>query len=607
MESTGTELQKDWQQQIKAGGTALGTIGIRVIVLPPKSKDGQPLSVAETDGEPELEVGVAPLDSYLEKPGGKGYVVFLVHGQRHDTLDEWFVGRDLGFKYLRKRTMVIVDVDGLAPEAIGELVQGSRQEFYKGDIYYALLDRLTAVLKNDPELKRMEAEAEQEIAELKTGDEAVRSKLDQLIEGHHAAAMRAAAGAQATQPTGGQAGTGQDVEQDAVMGTTPEVGEAAMEPVLLSDPSGAHIRLYPGEERHLGIRCDPPTFWNKLQQRDFRIAPQIQELAVEATENKSGASVKFLFSEPEDFPEEDYPLTATFTFRAVFEGSQEPRVLEREIVIARKHRRPPPPPPVLRDVPTFLKVISRQPVKLIPGGPLTHVRLRWDGKDELAAGQPPDWSFRGNCISLASFPAPVFSLPRKGNLEVLLETPHGLLTSQHLEFEVEAVGPNGRMLSARFKGEVEEPPPQPEPRKLKGQAPEGSPHRRPPYDLKKVTEPEWNSPTCWNSSNWTKDDAGCFHEPADSKPLTLIINEDAELLRTARDQMLERKLEDKTIQERMTRYTAHIAFHLYQMFLDWQRLMKEKETDESVHVPSDGELRAEINRVAATLLQLMDR
>ena len=52
----------------------------------------------------------------------------------------------------------------------------------------------------------------------------------------------------------------------------------------------------------------------------------------------------------------------------------------------------------------------------------------------------------------------------------------------------------------------------------------------------------------------------------------LIINQDAGLLATAREAMLKRKLDEKTIQHRMNNYTAHIAFHLWQMYQQVQKI-----------------------------------
>src|SRR4051794_3743877 len=119
----------------------LGSIAIRVVVMPPKEKRGSTLASEKAvplDLDPDEllpEADGSSLGTYLETgKGGKRCVVFLVNGQRQDALDNGFIFQDLGFKYLRNRMMIIVDVDGLTPEAIGRLIQGSRQQFYKGDI-----------------------------------------------------------------------------------------------------------------------------------------------------------------------------------------------------------------------------------------------------------------------------------------------------------------------------------------------------------------------------------------------------------------------------------------------------------------------------------------
>src|SRR3954447_26530612 len=102
----------------------LGTISIRVFVLPPKDKKGAekestlPLDV-EAGEEFMLEGGGAtPVSSYLEASRGKRCVVFLVNGQRQEFDDNTFIVQELGFRYLRSRMMIMIDVDGLAQEAI---------------------------------------------------------------------------------------------------------------------------------------------------------------------------------------------------------------------------------------------------------------------------------------------------------------------------------------------------------------------------------------------------------------------------------------------------------------------------------------------------------
>ncbi len=129
--------------------------------------------------------GATPVSSYLESSRGKRCVVYLVNGQRQEFDDNGFIVQDLGFRYLRARMMIMVDVDGLAPEAIGRLMQGSRQGFYRGAVREAITKRIVATLKDDPDLVRLEEEAEEAVSELSAGDEKVKQTLDQLIDSHH--------------------------------------------------------------------------------------------------------------------------------------------------------------------------------------------------------------------------------------------------------------------------------------------------------------------------------------------------------------------------------------------------------------------------------------
>src|ERR1051326_2565503 len=140
----------------------LGSIAIRVVVLPPvqkKSKNGavakQPI-LADLDDiedldDPLSDDGANPLGSYLETGRGKHCCVFLINGQRQDALDKSFILRELDYKYLASRMMIIVDLDGLSNDAMRSLMQGSRQGLYKGEIWDAILARIIRTLKSDPE------------------------------------------------------------------------------------------------------------------------------------------------------------------------------------------------------------------------------------------------------------------------------------------------------------------------------------------------------------------------------------------------------------------------------------------------------------------------
>ena len=67
---------------------------------------------------PLPSAGKKPTDTYLESTKrGKECCVFLINGQRQDAWDDTFIERDLGLKYLRHRTLIVVDLDGLKNEA----------------------------------------------------------------------------------------------------------------------------------------------------------------------------------------------------------------------------------------------------------------------------------------------------------------------------------------------------------------------------------------------------------------------------------------------------------------------------------------------------------
>src|SRR5947207_3285020 len=102
----------------------LGTISIRVFVLPPKDKKGAekqealPLDVGAGEEFMLEGQGATPVSSYLEAGRGKRCVVYLVNGQRQEFDDNTFIVQELGFRYLRSRMIIMIDVDGLAQEAI---------------------------------------------------------------------------------------------------------------------------------------------------------------------------------------------------------------------------------------------------------------------------------------------------------------------------------------------------------------------------------------------------------------------------------------------------------------------------------------------------------
>jgi hypothetical protein len=241
-----------------------GTISIRVFVLPPKPKKGTekeaalPLDLEEGEEFMLDEKGATPVSSYLESGRGKRCVVYLVNGQRQESDDNSFIVQELGFRYLRARMMVMADVDGLAQEAIGQVMQGSRQGFYRGSVRDAITKRIVATLKEDPDLLRLEQEAEEAVSELSAGDEKVKQTLDQLIDSHHdkGHSLVEGIGHAAGDQNGDELGFKKVNKGGVVTLLPPETGQAADYPVLMSQPA-ASIKPAAQQGRGLIATCAP--------------------------------------------------------------------------------------------------------------------------------------------------------------------------------------------------------------------------------------------------------------------------------------------------------------------------------------------------------------
>jgi hypothetical protein len=136
-----------------------------------------------------------------------------------------------------------------------------------------------------------------------------------------------------------------------------------------------------------------------------------------------------------------------------------------------------------------------------------------------------------------------------------------------------------------------------------------STQRRPPYQLKYITEDKFETPTRWGDETWNATHAGAFIEPKPGEPLTLCINQDFGLLRNYMDGLVSKKADEQRMEEKKTKYISHVAYHLYQMSLGKDEIMKHTESgsgSEDVRQPTDDEMQLEINRVASTLIQLME-
>ena len=590
-----------------------GSMSIRVVVLPKKSatktelKKKPPQEVLDL-GEDEIidEPGATAMSSYLEtSKGGKQCVVFLVNGQKQDSLDNTFIVQKLGYKYLRHRMMIVVDLDNLSQDALGRLMQGSRQSFYSGDVFDAVKHSLITTVKGDPDLDKLEREAEEEVAELKSGDAKVKQTLDQLIDSHHEFANRLHSG------EGGMGGTGESEnlgfttqEKDGVVSLlSPKEGVPADYPVLESHPASSTIRLFPNQTRNISVRSLPSNSWPALGQLMVNSDPSVPELSVSQEKLSDHLKLTLQFNEPEDFDADQYPLRATVSVNAKYNGIPDSRRIDLNIIVKPQKEIP---PPELQAIPTWLRVSSRQPIKITLGPNATHARLRWNGLDELVTGSNPTWQFTVKMLTEdAETPVMSFSDPKMGRFSLLIYPVDSWSVDQELEFEVRAVSTDGNTLTSTFKAIVKkdiivEPPTPKEPRQIEADSQFGS-MRRPPYDLKYIDQDGYDTDTCWSEQEWSDVEPGCFQMPTDRSPLTLIINNDFEGLRVYRKYIVkQKKLTESDIERRINKYTSHIAFHLYQMF---------KAIDMSDNLNFDEiekQSRQEIQRVASTLLKLME-
>ncbi|MGH9904022.1 MAG: hypothetical protein ACRD8U_00395 [Pyrinomonadaceae bacterium] len=604
MTATMAQLDRSLSTAVSEG---YGTISIRVVVLEkniaaaaaPAGSQQEPLDAVSDEMLPETDK--RPTSSFLEEPKRGRYVcVFLINGQRQHVWDNQFIMRDLELKYLRNRMLVVVDCDGLKPEAIAELMQGSRNQFFEGEVYSALESRVLATLQWDPDLKRLEEQAEDEIANLQAGDEAVKAALDQLIEEHHDAAPHATSGHTEAGEDAREAGVDGKLVQTETVVTSGESGPLGSEPVLQLGPDVATIRLKPNESRRFMVQAKPENSWKALESMGVTFDPPVKELQVTRSAQLNGEELELKFDQPADFDHDEYPIETTMRASATFAGYPETRILERRVVINPPKTQPPPPPKPLVDDPTYIKVTSRQPIKLVVGGPDVHVKLRWDGKDELTTGNPPAWSFRVSCESPSVEPPTFLTRPSAGKFELLIQAASGLKPGEQLKFDVEALGP-GKTLSTAFLADVIEPV---SPRKMSAKI-SGGGQRRPPYELKYLYKKDWaNEDVDCFDQPWSGSEPGSFEAPSAKSPLTIFINNDTDLLTVYRESLLARKLAETTIHQRINKYTTHLAYHLYQMYL------KEKgakpQSDGSVDIPTESMMRDEIQRVAKTLVKLME-
>jgi hypothetical protein len=587
----------------------LGKIGIRVVVFAKRLSDARPLDVdvpLDLQEDEDFTSGDSEVNSYLESPKrGKMCCVFLITGQRHHWLDNSFIVNDLDMKYLRKRMIIVVDLDALSPRAVADIMQGSRAGFFEGQVYQRIRDRLVATLKGDPDLGDLEEEAEDELSQLQAGEAVVKQALDELIEHHFDLGDHDATGADMAGGRQGQffGADGKPVQLNVVV--YGENGTPVTGPVLVSNHAASTLRVPPNTKAKLVVTAQPQQDWGRLKEIGVFVDPVIEGLTATLNRGESNAELEVEFMEPQDSDPEAYPIEAMLRVMASFADEPEMRLIEKNLVIRPRKPRPPAPPRTLLDVPTYLRVSSRQPVRLIAGGPDAHVRMMWDGKDSLTFEPTPEWTFHATCKSHPQFPGLTFTKPTNGRFEALVQTPADFLVGTKVEFEVEADGPGGARLTTVVTAEVAPPP---GPKKVSKEVPALG-QRRPPYKLMYITEDTFGTLTRWGDETWNAGHAGAFIAAKGGEPLTLCINQDFGLLRTYLDRQILKKHDEQRMDEKKTKYISHVAYHLYQMSLGKDEITRQIESgagSEEMHRPTDDEMQLEINRVASTLIRLME-
>lgn len=239
---------------------------------------------------------------------------------------------------------------------------------------------------------------------------------------------------------------------------------------------------------------------------------------------------------------------------------------------------------------------------MTPDGADVHVKMKWDGKDDLA-GPDGTWQFSVTYgVENTPHAAAAFSHPVNGRFELVLPVPKDVAVGASTAWRIDAAGPNGVTLSASFTAVMTEPM---VPRRIQVELSGGIDIGN-DYEIKIINRADWKTVPCFDASEWTQNDPGAFDPPTDDRALFLYINEDYQPLVDFKAELTKRQSAESTIQARTTKYTTHLAFHLWQMY-NAERQAAASNDDDDNKAPAEFNPVAEIRRVATTLLQLMDR
>src|SRR5262249_5794519 len=154
--------------------------------------------------------------------------------------------------------------------------------------------------------------------------------LDQLIEGHHAAAH-------ADGPGSGDAGphvadtphfnVSVNPNDVVVMGHT-SLGQEGELPVLVTEPRIAAVRMHPGQPKTVVIMAWPRDEWANLEDFRVQLATEVEGLTIQENCGKDCSNVTVSFQEADDYDDEDYPVQGEVQAFAHFKGHPETRMLK---------------------------------------------------------------------------------------------------------------------------------------------------------------------------------------------------------------------------------------------------------------------------------------
>ena len=122
-----------------------------------------------------------------------------------------------------------------------------------------------------------------------------------------------------------------------------ENGMPVTGPVLVSNHASATIRLFPNIKKTVLVAVSPEADATRLKALELFVEPKDAGFTVTMSRTESGAELDIEFVEPENFDPDDYPIEATLSLMAEFNGETELRSFAKNLVV--RPRKPVPPGP----------------------------------------------------------------------------------------------------------------------------------------------------------------------------------------------------------------------------------------------------------------------